>query len=215
MRGAVTLATLVCGLVAAAARPAGAVIPYGTYRWPVTGPVIRPYEQPTTPFSAGHRGIDIAAPFGTRVRAPAEGTVTFAGWVAGSQFLTIGHGDGIKTSYSWLSGLRAARGDSVKAGDVIALTGHGHPEVSTPHLHFSVRIDGVYVDPMLLLAHPDLTSLIHLAPLSGVSQEAGSRAPPRMGAPIEPGCVLCQSFREQAIVRVRGRPAEPFVAGPP
>ena len=154
-------------VVTAAAQPAAAAPPFGSYTWPVVGPVIRFFEAPATPFSAGHRGIDIAAPFGTPVHAAAEGTVTFAGWVAGSMFVTVDHGDGVRTSYSFLSGFAVAKGDAVKAGQVIGYTGHGHPDVSTPHLHFGARINGVYVDPLLLLGGLDLVDLIRLAPLAG------------------------------------------------
>jgi murein DD-endopeptidase MepM/ murein hydrolase activator NlpD len=145
---------------------------FGTYEWPVKGPIIRFFEPPPTPYSAGHRGIDIAVPFGTPIHAPADGIVTFAGWVAGAMFVTLDHGDGVKTSYSWLSGLVVKKGDSVHREEVIAFTGHGHPEVPTPHLHFSARLNGVYVDPLLLLKGLDLVSLIRLAPLVAFSPSA-------------------------------------------
>jgi murein DD-endopeptidase MepM/ murein hydrolase activator NlpD len=137
--------------------------PYGSYRWPVVGPVIRFFEAPETPYSAGHRGIDIAVPFGTSVHSAAAGTVTFAGWVAGSMFVTVDHGEGIKTSYSFLSGFSVSMGESVKAGQVIGFTGHGHPDVATPHLHLGARVNGVYVDPLLLLGGLNLVDLIRLA----------------------------------------------------
>jgi len=167
--GALLVALLVVGghIPAAPGAPA-----FGTYGWPVHDPVIRFFEPPATPFSAGHRGIDIAAPFGTPIRAPAAGTVTFAGWIAGAMFMTIDHGDGVRTSYSWLSGFAVSRGATVHDGDVIAYTGHGHPDVQTPHLHFSARLDGVYVDPLMLVEGLDLVSLIRLAPLIAFSGAA-------------------------------------------
>jgi murein DD-endopeptidase MepM/ murein hydrolase activator NlpD len=139
--------------------------PYGSYQWPVVGPVIRFFEPPPTPYSAGHRGIDIAVPLGTPVHSGAAGSVTFAGWVAGSMFVTVDHGGGIKTSYSFLSGFSVSKGETVRAGQVIGFTGHGHPDVSTPHLHFSARVNGAYVDPLLLLGGLDLVDLIRLVPL--------------------------------------------------
>ena len=165
--GNITIGALL--LVATVARfgtHVGSAAPaFGTYEWPVEGPIIRFFEPPATPFSAGHRGIDIAVPFGTPIHAPAAGTVTFAGWIAGSMFMTLDHGDGVRTSYSWLSGFAVAKGDSVHRDEVIAYTGHGHPDVVTPHLHFSARVNGVYVDPLLLLEGLDLVTLIRLAPL--------------------------------------------------
>src|SRR2546425_4692476 len=62
--------------------PGGVVGPvggprYGTYAWPVHGPVIRGFEPPPDPFGQGHRGIDIAVPFGTDMVAAADGLVAF------------------------------------------------------------------------------------------------------------------------------------------
>jgi murein DD-endopeptidase MepM/ murein hydrolase activator NlpD len=148
-------------------QPSRAVAAVGPFEWPVRGPVIRGFEAPGSPFGPGHRGIDIAAPFGMPVVAPAEGVVTFAGWVAGARFVTIDHGDGIRTTSSWLSDIGVQRGDRVARGDVVGRTGHGHAEVATPHLHFGVRIHGEYVDPMLLLGPLDVVGLIRLAPLEG------------------------------------------------
>jgi murein DD-endopeptidase MepM/ murein hydrolase activator NlpD len=140
---------------------------FGTYRWPVHGEVIRPFEEPANPYSAGHRGIDIAAPFGTPIRAPADGTVSFAGTVAGALFISIDHAGGIRTSYSWVSSIAVKKGQSVRAGAVIGATGQGHPGSDRPHLHFSARLEGTYIDPMLLLGGGNLDDLIHLAPIQG------------------------------------------------
>ena len=69
----------------------------GQYGWPVQGPVIRGFEPPPDPYSAGHRGIDIGAPFGSPLQAAGDGVVAFAGWVGGSLFISIDHPDGIRT----------------------------------------------------------------------------------------------------------------------
>ena len=147
------------------AQPGGPVP--GSYAWPVVGPVIRGFEPPSGPFSAGHRGIDIAVPFGTPIRAPNDGIVSFAGWIGGALYLSIDHPDGVRTTYSWLSAVAVHKGQSVQRGDLIASTGHGHPEVPTPHLHFGARIGSDYIDPMFLLEGADLVDLIHLAALDG------------------------------------------------
>jgi murein DD-endopeptidase MepM/ murein hydrolase activator NlpD len=137
----------------------------GSWIWPVTGPVIRGYDPPEDPYGSGHRGIDIAASVGTPVRAADAGTVTFAGEVAGQLFVTVNHGGGLASTYSWLSEVRVRKNDAVARGQVIALSGAGHPGSATPHLHFGVKLDGVYVDPMDYLGPLSVVGWIRLAPL--------------------------------------------------
>jgi murein DD-endopeptidase MepM/ murein hydrolase activator NlpD len=162
MRKAV-LATFV-----AAISVGGSVLPArasGDWVWPVVGPVIRGYDPPTSPYGSGHRGIDIAAPLATPVLAAEAGTVTFAGKVGGHLFVTVNHGGGLASTYSWLSELRVRKDDAVARGQVIALSGAGHPGISPSHLHFGVKLDGAYVDPLDYLSPGSVVDLIHLAPL--------------------------------------------------
>jgi murein DD-endopeptidase MepM/ murein hydrolase activator NlpD len=139
----------------------------GSYDWPVSGMVTRGFEPPSGPYGAGHRGIDIAVPFGTSIRAPSDGVVSFAGWIGGALFVSIDHPDGVRTTYSWLSAVAVRKGQAVRRGQVIARTGHGHPEVPTPHLHFGAKIGSDYIDPMFLLDGADVVGLVRLAPLGG------------------------------------------------
>jgi murein DD-endopeptidase MepM/ murein hydrolase activator NlpD len=94
---------VVLSLVCLPLAKARAAIQPGTYTWPVRGPVIRPYEAPSSPYGSGHRGIDIAAPFGTTMVAAQGGVVAFAGWVAGALYISIDPPDGVRTTYSWVS----------------------------------------------------------------------------------------------------------------
>lgn len=138
---------------------------YGSYAWPVVGPVIRGFEEPDGPYGRGHRGIDIAVPFGTPLKASGDGVVAFAGWINGSQYISIDHPDGVRTTYSFLSAILVKKGDAVSRGQVIGATGHGHPYIPTPHLHFGARVGSVYIDPMLLLEGRGVVGLVRLAPL--------------------------------------------------
>ena len=135
------------------------------WTWPVVGPVIRSFDGPDSPYGAGHRGIDIAAPVDSTVRSPAAGTVAFAGRIAGEVFVAIDHGGGLRSTYSWLASSSVAEGDAVFAGDVIARSGAGHPGSSVAHVHFGAKRDGIYIDPMSLLAPASVVHLIHLVPL--------------------------------------------------
>jgi murein DD-endopeptidase MepM/ murein hydrolase activator NlpD len=142
--------------------------PFATsdWPWPVRGPVIRGFDPPEDPFGAGHRGIDIAAPIGTDVVAPASGTVAFAGKVGGHLFVTLDHGGELTTTYSWISSTFVRKGDVVTAGQAFASTGTGHPGSTVPHLHFGVRLSGVYLDPLTFLLELGVVDLIRLAPLA-------------------------------------------------
>lgn len=141
-------------------------LPEGTWPWPVTGPVIRGFDPPASPFGAGHRGIDVAVPFGTPVLAPDAASVSFAGPVGGELFVTLDHGGGLTSTYSWLSSLAVRRGDMVVAGQLIGVTGMGHPGSVVPHLHFGVRLDAQYVDPLVYLAPAGVQDFIRLVPLA-------------------------------------------------
>jgi murein DD-endopeptidase MepM/ murein hydrolase activator NlpD len=179
-----TAATFALLVVSAAAASAATSPPVGSWQWPILGPVIRGFAPPPTPYSSGHRGIDIAASFGTPVRAPADGTVSFAGPVGGSLFVTIDHPDGYKSTSSYLSRILVHRNQRVTAGEILALSGRGHPEVSTTHLHFGVRLDGEYIDPLSVLAPQSVVDIVSLAPVqtaSGPRPAWTSRAPGSFG----------------------------------
>jgi murein DD-endopeptidase MepM/ murein hydrolase activator NlpD len=138
---------------------------YHRYSWPLIGRIINGYRAPGSPYGPGHRGIDIAAPVGTDLRASAPGVVAFAGSVAGALWVSIDHPDGVRTSYGYLSSIAVAKGDLVARGQVIAASGLGHPGAPIPHLHFGARFGGAYIDPMFLLVPLDFSPLIHLGPL--------------------------------------------------
>jgi murein DD-endopeptidase MepM/ murein hydrolase activator NlpD len=137
----------------------------GTWVWPVTGPVIRGFDPPDDPYGSGHRGIDIPAAYGTPVRAADAGTVTFAGKVGGELFVTVNHGFGLASTYSWVSALLVRKNDVVARGQTIALSGAGHPGAPVAHLHFGAKLAGEYVDPMAYLAPLSVAGMIRLAPL--------------------------------------------------
>jgi murein DD-endopeptidase MepM/ murein hydrolase activator NlpD len=146
------------------ASTARGVVATSGWTWPVVGPVIRGFDLPDDPYGAGHRGIDIAAPVGTSIVAPADGTVAFAGPVGGHLFLTIDHGGGLSSTYSWLTENLVRKGAAVVRGQPIARTGWGHPGALVPHLHFGVKLDGTYVDPFAYLGPISLAAFVRLAP---------------------------------------------------
>jgi murein DD-endopeptidase MepM/ murein hydrolase activator NlpD len=152
VRRAVLVALVALVTLFAVASPASAA---GSWSWPVTGAVIRGYDPPDSPYGSGHRGIDIAASVGTTVVAAAPGVVSFAGPVGGQLFVSI------------LSLAQVHKGDQVARGSTLGRSGPGHTGVTPAHLHFGVRVDGAYADPMAFLGPPSVVSLIRLAPLGG------------------------------------------------
>jgi murein DD-endopeptidase MepM/ murein hydrolase activator NlpD len=166
VRSAAAVAMLTTAIVAAPPGRAPRPLAAATWRWPVVGPVLRAFDPPDSPYGSGHRGIDIAVPYGTSVRSPAAGTVKFSGRIGGALFVSIDHGGGLESTYSWLSATLVASGDRVGAGLPIANSGEGHPGTAVPHLHFGVKRNGVYVDPLSMLAPADVRAFIRLAPLA-------------------------------------------------
>src|SRR5438445_11223636 len=134
---------------------------------PVAGPITRHFEQPPTPYAAGHRGIDFGAPVGTTVVAAAGGTVSFAGQVGGSLFVSIDHPGGLRTTYSFLSAILVKKGQVVSQGQAIARSGPGAAG-EKPNLHFGLRSGADYLDPepyLLASIRGNLWRVIHLAPI--------------------------------------------------
>ncbi len=109
---------------------------------PADGPVLRPYA-PQGDYG-GHWGVDIAASPGSPVVAAAAGTVTFSGRIAGRLSVTVLHGGGVRTSYSYLGAALVAPGSAVAAGTAVGVGGVDHGAV-----HFSLRIGDRYVAPLL------------------------------------------------------------------
>ena len=97
--------------------------------------------------STYHQGWDIGGEMGASIVATLAGTVTKATYsVSGGNYVEIDHGDGVATRYLHCSKLLVSVGDYVKQGEVIAKV--GSTGISTgPHLHYSIVINGTYVDP--------------------------------------------------------------------
>lgn len=166
----------------------------GDWPWPLLGEVVTPYRNGSDPYAAGqHRGLDIAAPAGTPVRAIVDGRVSYSGRLPdGGETVTVRSADG-----AWLVGnlhlsrRDVARGSAVSAGDVIGAVGTtGKRSVERPHLHLSVRRadDRGYVDPMSMLGVARLPE-IAAKPAPPAAQQAegvpASRAPRADVTPLE------------------------------
>jgi len=99
-----------------------------------------------------HSGMDIAAPTGTPVLAPAAGVVTFAApdlYLTGGTVL-LDHGHGVSSNFLHLSRLDVAVGDRVEQGGVIGAVG-ATGRATGPHLHWGMSWFGVRIDPLLVL----------------------------------------------------------------
>ena len=95
-----------------------------------------------------HEGIDVTAPMGSPIEAPAAGIVTDAGWESGyGNTVTIDHGFGIETKFAHASKLMVRTGQRVSRGQRIALVGNSGLATG-PHLHYEVHVKGRPVDPL-------------------------------------------------------------------
>ena len=108
-------------------------------------PLINPFHRTMRE----HHGVDYLIPEGTAVFATADGTVQSLSEknTTHGKAITIDHGNGYQTSYSHLLDIRVKRGDMVKRGDIIAMSGNSGLSFA-PHLHYEVIFNGTRVDPV-------------------------------------------------------------------
>jgi len=94
-----------------------------------------------------HEGIDVTAPMGTPIEAPANATVIQTGWESGyGNMVVLDHGFGIVTKFAHASRILVRVGEKVKRGDRIAQVGNTGLATG-PHLHYEVHVNGRAVDP--------------------------------------------------------------------
>lgn len=130
------------------------LLPSLTLSKPTTGPYSSPFglrrffnDQPRKP----HSGLDIAAPEGTPIKAPAEAIVTVTGdFFFNGKTVLLDHGHGLVTMYCHMSQIDVSEGDRVKLDDTIGLVGKTG-RVTGPHLHWSVSLNNARIDPNLLM----------------------------------------------------------------
>lgn len=117
----------------------------GELGWPVSGQITSGYGYRGREF---HGGIDIAASYGSPVRAAAAGTVIYTGRDGGyGRTILIDHGDGLVTRYAHLSRIDVAPGEVVSGGEVIGAVGESG-RATGPHLHFEVLVNGSQRNPL-------------------------------------------------------------------
>jgi murein DD-endopeptidase MepM/ murein hydrolase activator NlpD len=103
---------------------------------------------PILHYARPHEGIDVTAPMGSPIEAPAAGIVTDAGWESGyGNMVIIEHGFGIETRFAHASKLLVRTGQRVSRGQRIALVGNSGLATG-PHLHYEVHVKGRPVDPL-------------------------------------------------------------------
>ena len=98
-----------------------------------------------------HNGVDIAAPFGTKIYASGAGLVVYSGWKGGyGRYICLDHGNAYTTGYGHLGELAVKAGDIVEQGDIIGYVGSSGYSTG-PHLHFEVFYKGREQNPLTLL----------------------------------------------------------------
>ena len=119
--------------------------------WPTRGWISSGFGYRVSPFTGRrqfHEGIDIASNYGSIVRAPGDGTVTYVGRKRGyGRVLEINHGNGYVTRYAHNARILVKRGKKVKRGDPVAKVGSSGLTTG-PHLHYEVRYKGRLVNPI-------------------------------------------------------------------
>jgi murein DD-endopeptidase MepM/ murein hydrolase activator NlpD len=119
--------------------------------WPIQGRITSGFGGRMSPVGRGwenHNGVDIPARSGTPIRASGGGVVTFSAWKNGyGNTVILDHGFGISTLYAHNTSNRVRVGQRVERGDIIAYVGSTGWSTG-PHLHYGVRVNNRYVNPV-------------------------------------------------------------------
>ena len=114
---------------------------------PIEGRITSRYGASSSIRKSTHTGLDISAVTGTDIKAVADGTVISAKYNGAYGYLVkVDHGNGVETWYAHTSKMYVKKGDTVKAGDVIAAVGSTGNSTG-PHLHLEIRLNGEHLDP--------------------------------------------------------------------
>ena len=131
---------------------------FAGFQAPLKGTVSSPYGYRNDPFSkkiSYHKGVDVAVPEGTEVRAVSGGTVSKSAYNGiGGHYIVLNHGNGIESYYGHLQTRTVSVGDTVEMGDIIGLSGNTG-KTTGAHLHFQLSYHQRTVDPEKYL---DLTA---------------------------------------------------------
>ncbi|MGQ0617497.1 MAG: peptidoglycan DD-metalloendopeptidase family protein [Acidimicrobiia bacterium] len=154
-----------------------------SYLAPVDAEVVDGFRPPESRFGPGHRGIEFGTAAGVPVRASAAGTVTFAGPVASRSWVTIGHADGLRTTYGPMATVAVGAGQAVAQGDVLGTT--------AGPLLFTARVGDAYVDPAVLLGRPSRVRLVPVGDgLAGADAALLFPAPTSASGGVSPEVLL-------------------------
>jgi murein DD-endopeptidase MepM/ murein hydrolase activator NlpD len=126
----------------------------GSFSYPVRAPITSPFgprRHPIFGVRSMHSGIDLAAPYGTPIKASEGGVVIYSGWYGGyGKVVILDHAKGFSTLYAHLSSTKVTVGARVKQGEVVGFEGStGY--ATGPHLHFEVREQGKPKNPVIYL----------------------------------------------------------------
>jgi hypothetical protein len=114
---------------------------------PLSGRISSRFGSVSRVRSGAHTGLDISAPYGTRIKAAASGKVAFAGYKgAYGNMIAIDHGHGVMTYYAHCSSLKVSVGTYVSQGSIIAAVGSTGNSTGN-HLHLEVRVNGIAYNP--------------------------------------------------------------------
>ena len=114
---------------------------------PISGTISSRFGSMSSVRSGAHTGLDIAASYGTKIKAASGGTVVFSGWKgAYGKMIAIDHGNGVMTYYGHCSSLYASVGQKVSQGTVIGAVGSTGNSTGS-HLHLEIRVNGVAYNP--------------------------------------------------------------------